>query len=132
MGLKDQIFAADDLPHEDVEVPEWGVTVRVRGMTGSDRDAYEARAVAVKRGGQDVELRLQDFRSKLLVKCLYDPDTNERIFTEAEASKLGAKSGQVIERLFEIAGRLSGMADDAVEAARGNSVGGQSGSSITA
>ena len=130
-GLRDQILEADDLPSELVEVPEWKVTVEVRGMTGTDRDAYEAKAVALKRGGTDIELRLADFRSKLLVKCLFDPESGERVFADNEAQKLGAKSGQVIERLFEVAGRLSGMADSSVEAARGNSVTARSGGSTS-
>jgi hypothetical protein len=130
-GIKDRILAADDLPVEDVEVPEWGVTVQVRGMSGTDRDAYEAKAVALKRGGTDIELRLADFRSKLLVKSLFDPESGERIFADNEVHKLGAKSGQVIERLFEVAGRLSGMADKSTEVAKGNSVTARSGGSTS-
>ncbi|MGH9247944.1 MAG: hypothetical protein ACRD0W_00265 [Acidimicrobiales bacterium] len=119
--IKDQILAADDLPFEDLKVPEWGVELRVRGLTGTDRDAYEARAVAVRNAGQDVELRLSDFRSRLVIKCLYDPATDERLFADSEVSALGAKSGVVIERLFKIAQRLSGMDSAALGRAEGNS-----------
>lgn len=131
MGLKDTILGADDLAYEDRDVPEWGVKVRVHGLTGTDRDAYEARAVAVKRGSQDVELRLQDFRSRLLVKCLHDPETGERVFDDKDVAKLGRKSGVVIDRLFDVARRLSGMSQEALEDARGNSGSAPSGSSTT-
>lgn len=131
MGIKDAILAASDLPFEDVDVPEWHVKVRVRGLTGTDRDAYEARAVAVRRGGQDIELRLADFRSRLLVKCLFDPDSDERIFADNEVRGLGAKSGAVIERLFDVARRMSGMDQSSADAAEGNSVAAQSGSSTS-
>ena len=35
---KEQILAAEDLPHKDVPVPEWKGTVRVRALTGFERD----------------------------------------------------------------------------------------------
>jgi len=110
--LRGLILAADDLPFEDLDVPEWGVKVRVRGLTGTDRDAYEAKSVALRRGGQDIELRLANFRSRLVVKCLYDPETGERIFGDNETAQLGAKAARVIERLFDIANRLSALVDD--------------------
>lgn len=130
-NLHDQILAADDIEHDDVPVPEWGVKVRVRGLTGTERDAYEARAVALRNAGQDIELRLSDFRARLVVKCLYDPETNERIFADSEVSALGAKSAVVLERLFKIAQRLSGMDADALARAEGNSGDDQSDSSTS-
>lgn len=130
MSIKDQILAADDRPFEDVDVPEWDVKVRVRGLSGTERDAYEARAVKLHQGGKDVELRLADFRSRLLVKCLHDPETNERIFEDNEIVKLGSKSGQVIDRLFDVAQELSGMGVDATARAEGNSESDPSDSSI--
>jgi hypothetical protein len=39
---RDAILQAPDLQGEDVAVPEWGGTVRVRGLSGAQRDAYEA------------------------------------------------------------------------------------------
>jgi hypothetical protein len=134
-SLHDLILAADDRPYEDVPVPEWGgAVVRVRGMSGTDRDAYEAKSVAVRKmskAGADVEMRLADFRSKLLVKCLFDPETDERVFQDNEVQKLGTKSGRVIERLFELAGTLSGMSDDSEAEARGNSPAAPSGNSTS-
>jgi hypothetical protein len=130
-AIKAQILAADDRPFEDIPVPEWGVKVRVRGLSGTERDAYEAKAVAVRQGGKDIELRLADFRSKLVVKCLLDPDTDERIFGDNEVSALGAKSGAVIDRLFDLAHKLSGMDDDAPARAEGNSATDPSDSSTT-
>ncbi|MFE3382837.1 hypothetical protein [Streptomyces anulatus] len=38
----EQILDADDLAIEDVPVPEWGGTVRVKGMSGTERDRFEA------------------------------------------------------------------------------------------
>jgi hypothetical protein len=132
--LKDLILAAEDIDFEDMDVPEWGVKVRVRGMSGTDRDSFEAKMVAVRKGGaagQEVELRLADFRSKVLVKCLVDPETQKRIFDDKDAQQLGLKSGAVIDRLFDVAKRLSGMDEAAEEDARGNSGTGPSAGSTT-
>lgn len=132
-GLKAQILAADDRPYRDEVVPEWDVKIRVRGLSGTERDAYEAKLVQVRNAaGTDVELRLQDFRSRLVVKCLYDPETDERIFEDGEVSKLGAKSGAVIDRLFDVCQELSGMDSEAVSRAEGNSGTGPSVSSTIA
>jgi hypothetical protein len=132
IDLKGLILGAEDIDFEDHDVPEWGVKVRVRGMSGTDRDSFEAKMVAVRKGaGQEVELRLNDFRSKVLVKCLVDPETGKRVFDDNDAHQLGAKSGAVIDRLFDVAKRLSGMDDDAEEEARGNSETGPSDGSTT-
>ncbi|MGH7341913.1 MAG: hypothetical protein ACREKH_15590 [Candidatus Rokuibacteriota bacterium] len=120
-GLKAQILAADDRPFTDEDVPEWGVKLRVRGLSGTERDAYEAKAVALKQGGQDIELRLANFRSRLLVKCLFDPETDERIFEDNEVNALGGKAGNVIDRLFDVAQAMSGMDSGAAARAEGNS-----------
>lgn len=131
MSLHDRILAANDIGYEDVVVPEWNEKVRVRGLSGTDRDAYEAQAVALRNGGQDVELRLADFRARLVVKCLYDPETDERVFPDNEVSALGAKSAVVLERLFTVAQRLSGLDAEALGRAEGNSESDQSDSSTS-
>lgn len=131
-SIRDTILSADDLATEDHEVPEWGVTVQIRSLDGTGRDAYEALLIALRKGGTDIELKLADYRSKLVARCLFDPGSGERIFTTAEASKLGSKSSVVIDRLYEVARRLSGMTEGAVEEAKGNSGAAPSGSSTSA
>lgn len=132
--LRDRILAAEDIPSEDVEVPEWDLTVQVRGLSGVDRDAYEANMRGVKQAGAGAEadVRLANFRAKLLVKTLFDPATGERIFDGArDAQALGGKSAKALERLFDITLRLSGMDAKAKESAEGNSETAPSGGSTT-
>lgn len=118
----DQIEAADDRAYEDVPVPEWGGDVRVMGLSGTDRDAYEAIMVDAK--GKPATQRLQNFRSKLVAKCLVD-ESFKRLFTDDKVKVLGAKNGEVIDRLFDKSRALSGMTEKAVEDAAGNSESGQ-------
>lgn len=126
----EQILAANDREHEDVDVPEWGGTVRVIGLSAADRDAYEAALAATTKGDATAMARLQNFRAKLVVKALVDAD-GKRLFSDADAKELGTKSGKVIDRLFDVVRRLSGMGKDALEQGKDDSESGQSGSSST-
>jgi len=129
---KADILGADDIPHEDVTVPEWGGTVRVRGLTGGQRSLIEATMIAAK--GQEVSVRTEAFktlRERLVAACLVD-ESGKRLFSDKEVGALAEKSGKVLGRLFEIAQRLSGMDDDAVEEMAGNSDAGQSAGSDSA
>lgn len=102
---KAAILEADDLAHEDVPVPEWGGTVRVRGLNGRERDSYEMRmAVAHKNGETDV-----DIRASLVGRCMVD-ENGDRLFTDKELPQLARKSGAVLDRVFDVVARLSGIA----------------------
>ncbi|WP_017616388.1 hypothetical protein [Nocardiopsis salina] len=113
-----QIEQVDDRKYEDVDVEEWGGTVRVVGLSGTDRDAYEAAFVDAK--GKPAAQRLRNVRAKLLVKCLVD-ESFERLFTDDKAKALGEKNGAVVDRLFDVARRLSGIGQGSVEEGKGDS-----------
>jgi len=128
---KDAILAANDLQYEDVHVPEWGGTVRVRALTGAERDAFEAKMAEARQKGMALGAALHNFRAKLVVRCIVD-EQGKRLFSDDDAKALGTKSGAVLDRLFDVARRLSGMNEDAVEEAAKNSVTGQSAGSTSA
>lgn len=112
---REQILEANDLPFKDVEVPEWGGTVRVRTMTGGERDAFEASIYDADDKG--VKLNRSDFRAKLLSKVIVD-DKNVRQFTDKDITALSAKSAKAIQRLFDVAQDLNGISkaeQDAIE-----------------
>lgn len=119
---REDILGASDLQYEDVEVPEWGGTVRLRGLTGSERDEFEAGIV--RRRGRDVEANLQNIRAKLVSLAAVDED-GKRLFSEADVAALGRKSARALDRLFSVAQRLSGLTDNDVEELAKNSENGQ-------
>lgn len=128
LGRK-QVDAAPDLQTKDVDVPEWGGTVRLRELSAKDRSLIEATTIGAK--GQAVEVRIEAFktlRERTVVACLIDEDGN-RLYKDNEAGFLGQKSGQVVERLFQVVQELSGMTLAAVKDAEGNSGGTATGSS---
>jgi hypothetical protein len=124
MSLRDQILGADDLPVEEVEVPEWGVTVRVRTMMGYERDAFEASVV------QGEKRNLDNLRARLCAMCIVDEDGN-RVFSESDAEALGRKNAGALDRVFAVAQRLNGMSKQDVDDLVGNSEPGQSDSSAS-
>lgn len=121
MGLRDDILNADDLTYVDEVVPEWNhIKVRITSLSGTERNKFEAKMVALRRGTSDIELRLDNYHANLVVHCLLDPETGERIFSDADAAELGKKSGAVIARLFNIAQSMSGMGPEARQEAEEN------------
>lgn len=126
-----QIHAADDRAYEDVPVPEWGGEVRIRALSGTERDAYQNSLVSIGSGGKVQRLSLQDAMAKLLVRSIVDED-GERIYADKDTAELGAKNAQVLERLRDVAKRLSGLGKEELEEAEGNSEAGQSDDSSSA
>ncbi|WP_426196183.1 hypothetical protein [Massilia sp. DWR3-1-1] len=119
---KAAILGAEDLKHEDVEVPAWGGTVRVRVMTGAERDEFRA-SVASEEG-----VALGRFSVALLAATLID-ESGARLFTLDEIDQLAEKSAASIDKPAGVAMRLNGLGGSAVEDAVKNSESGQSGDS---
>jgi hypothetical protein len=109
---REAILAADDRQYDDIEVPEWGGTVRVRGMSGAQRDDYEASIIEQR--GNDRKVNLRNARAKLVARCVVDGE-GKAIFTTDDISSLGRKSAVALERVFDAARRLSGMTEGDVE-----------------
>jgi len=109
---RDQILDADDVEFADVSCPEWGGTVRVRGLTGAERDEFELDISRIR--GSEVELRLQNARAKLVARSCID-DTGQRLFTDTDVTRLGHKSAKALNRVWGVARRLSGLTAEDVE-----------------
>lgn len=111
MGIREALLNATT-PTEVVQLPEIGASVTVRGMTGRERDAFEASCV--KGTGKKRTTDLANIRAKLVAFCCLDEHGN-RAFSEDEAEALGNVRGDVINRLFTVAQRLSGLSQEDVD-----------------
>lgn len=109
---RENILAADDLGRELVNVPEWGGDVYVRGLTGKERDQFEASMIDQR--GKSQTVNLQNIRAKLAGLSICD-ENGKRIFTDADLAALAGKSALALNRVFEVARRLSGLGDDDVK-----------------
>jgi len=114
---RDEILGINDLPTEDVFVPEWNTWVRVRGLTGAERDQFEQSIVETR--GKNTKVNLRNIRAKLVVLCCVDEQGN-RIFRDEDAEVLGRKSAVALNRVFEVAQRLAGLRPEDVEELAGN------------
>ena len=109
---KSQILGAVDIVIEKVAVPEWGGDVFVKSLTGAEKDAFEESIVDMS--GTDVKVNMKNARAKLAAKTICDKD-GVRIFDDADIPALGEKNGAVLERIFNVAQRLSGLSKDDVK-----------------
>jgi len=120
---RDAILQAEDLPTEDIEVEEWGGAVRVRALTGAERDAFEQSIVEQR--GKSTRVNMRNIRAKLVALTVVDGD-GKRLFSDKDAELLGKKSAVALNRVFEIAQKLSGLSPEDMEELSGNSEEGQS------
>lgn len=106
------ILEADDLTTEDVEVPEWGGSVRIRALTGVERDRLEASMLG--KNGQASAAKMANFRARIVATCMVD-ENGDSVFGTADVVALGAKSAAALERVSEAAQRLSGLSETDVD-----------------
>lgn len=114
---RDAILAPRALKRETVDVPELGGTVVIQELTAAERDAFEASCV--KRKGKKTEPDITNIRAKLVVQAARD-EAGARLFTDQDAAAIGALPASTVNRLFEVASRLSGLTEEDVEELEGN------------
>jgi len=110
---REQILAAVDLKIEAVEVPEGGGTVYIRNLTGKARDRFEGSRFRMR--GKDVEIVSDNTRASLLAATICNAEGVLQ-FTPEHIEALGDKSGELLDRLFDVAQRLSGLRKEDIEA----------------
>lgn len=106
------ILKATVTPREAVVVRELGGEVIVRGMTGVERDAFEASCFEGR--GKKRDFNMRNLRAKMVAFCCID-EQGHRLFTDDDVIALGAVRADVIDKLFAVAQRLSGMRDEDVD-----------------
>ena len=111
---RDQILSAEDRPFDEVEVPEWGGTVRVAGLTGSQREQYD-RSMLNEAGKIDQA----DFKTKLVALSIVD-ENDEPMFTIDDVVALRNKSDTALNRVFAAADGLSLVTLNAIDGVEKN------------
>lgn len=96
----------DPATFRDVEVSEWGGTVRVRPLTKKERIRvlrYSHTFV-----GWKPEPTSRDFRARVLQLAIVD-EQGAPLFGPQELDALNHKNGKVLQRLYNVAARLSDL-----------------------
>jgi hypothetical protein len=133
----DEILSLDDRNYEDVEVPEWSTVVAIRSMTGVERDRLESTMIETR--GRNRQINLQNMRARTVAACAVDKNPKDDpggsppklLFSPAQVSDLGRKNASAIQRLFNVAQKLSGISQEDVDELTvdlGNDQSGDSGS----
>jgi len=109
---KQAILDVQDIEIEKVEVPEWGGYVFVKGMSGLERDTFEASIVQQR--GNNSKVNMVNIRAKLASATICDK-SGVRMFNDKDVSELGKKSANALQRVFDVAQRLSGITGGDIE-----------------
>lgn len=125
---KDQILQADDHKTEDVGVPEWGGEVRLRTLSGAERDEFE-NGIQQQVGNKQI-INARNARAKLVAMCAID-EQGQPLFSKADVIKLGSKSSLALQRVYDVACRMNGFTEEDMKDLTENFGEGQNGPSTS-
>ena len=127
----DDIVASQDKEYQDVDVPEWGGTVRIATMSGEDRDRWELSMMQADDSSErGFKLNFDAYsRVRLVAMCLVDDNFNRIFVTKEQIEKLSQKSGKVMDLLYDVAQRVNGITESDIDDLEKNSVSAQNGDS---
>lgn len=110
MSLRDQILAAQDLKREVVEVPEWldhlddPIKVEIREISAKGRIQWRGQAY-----DEEGNLKEDVWAVSLLLACIFDPETGERIFKAEDLDALNEKSDAALAKLLDKTLEINGL-----------------------
>jgi len=122
VSLRDQIAAAKDAPIEVMEVPEWKLTIELRGMSAGERVSMTTESFDANTN----QPNLRALYPRVLIACVFDPKTGERVFQEGDSEMILSKAGTVVDRIAIAALQLSSADQNALTEAGKNLLGNQS------
>ena len=141
LANREQILALQDIGYQDInmdDIPGWqGVTIRVKDLTGAERDKLEAGLVEEKqvRVGKKVKTRqsmnLANVRARFCAACIVD-EAMQVIFNADDVQQLGRKSAIALDRIFAVIKDRNGLSDEDVDELAGNFTNGQGDASLIA
>lgn len=107
---------------EPVATPEWpdlDGKIGVAKLSAEEADAWEFSLFREVEG--QLKRDMKNMRAKLVVRCLCDAESGERIFADGDTKQVGGLDSAVVQRAFETARRHNGLAAGAEEVEEGNS-----------
>jgi CO/xanthine dehydrogenase FAD-binding subunit len=110
MLTREMILGADDLPKQEVAVPEWGGSVYVRALTGAERVQFE-RVVFAATDEDEATVMAQ-----LVALCTVDEQGN-RLFTAEDVEALNRKNSRCLNKVASAAIMFNALSAEGVEEA---------------
>jgi hypothetical protein len=108
MLSKEQILECNDIKSEVVQVPEWNGEVTVRGLSLLEKDIWTDSIVV------DGKASMQGATASLCALSMRGED-GMKLFCDADIPALQEKSAQALDRVFQVAQRLSGIGQEEIE-----------------
>lgn len=108
MLSKNEILECSDIETEIVKVPEWNGEVTVKGLTLAEKDVWTDSILV------DGKASMTGATAKLCALCMRD-ENGERIFSSYDIDALQGKSAAALDRVFQVAQRLSGIGQEEIE-----------------
>lgn len=108
------ILAASDLKVEPIDLPEWGGSAFIRMITGAERDGLEAEITGNKGKAPP------NFSGRFASMILCD-ERGARLFTDADAKSLGAKSSMVLTKIVKAGIKFNGLSKEEASTLLGES-----------
>lgn len=105
---KQQILECKDILSETVSVPEWDGEVLVQGLTLAEKDDWTESIMS------DGKANIKGASAKLCICCMRD-ENGDLLFSMDDVSALQAKSAAALDRIFQVAQRLSGIGQEEIE-----------------
>jgi len=104
---REEILTADDLGEEDVDCPEWGGKVRIRGMSEAKRQHISKTATI------NGEIDSEKLARLLFIHGVINPE-----FDDSDYEALGKKSSAALQRVVVSVLKINGQGvEDAEETA---------------
>jgi hypothetical protein len=101
-----EILAKDDFTYEEIDVPEWGGTLRLRSLSGAQRTIITARAQKNRATGDGLY-------EQLIIMSAVDED-GKLIFDEKQhLEMMKSRNSAVTKRIGEKVLEISGFTPDA-------------------
>ena len=105
---RDAIRQCQDLKTEEVFIPEWGGSVFVRSMTALERDKLETETVKGRK------VNIVGLRARVAILTVVDREGHQ-LFTDDDYVWLKQKNAAALNRIFEVASRLSGITEGDID-----------------
>lgn len=117
MALRDTIRESTDISTKEVHIPEWDVTLFVKGLTALERVqcSDDSDDDSDEPGVQNLS-----FMARMIVASVVDKDGN-KVFQPDDADWFRTKSYAAFNRLFAAVAEVNGGSAASAEAARKNS-----------
>lgn len=105
-SIREKVLGCNDLGSEVLEVPEWGVTFKVKGLS---RGALQAllKSCTDEKGVVDND----KFVPTLLVATLCDPLNDQPAFQKEDLEALDGKAVKPLMMAYHVATRVCGLSD---------------------